>query len=163
MDWLANPDTDMKEHFENENNYDLKPIGYLKRRGMVFFIRKYKIRVRDAVMGMPAPVWIDANGDRWTTRTVVKASDLGSIPPDLQCFAGDNSGHELPFIFHDDAVSNGGLYRTRSGVTEFIKIPRTRADQMLYSWIRADDGGRWEAIKIWSGASLGTLWSLLKR
>ena len=150
-------------HFENADNYHLVPVGYLRRRGALMFLRKYKIRVRDAQMGIPPPTWVEENGDRWTTRPLVKSTDEGSIPPDLQAFAGDNSAHELPYIFHDDAVASGGLYRNRNGVNEFVKLPRYRSDQMLYQWVRADEGGRWEAFKIRCGAGLGTLWASLTR
>ena len=148
----------MTPHFENGNNFRMLLAGYVRRRGVFAFWRKYRIAIFNVVTLRPCPRWVTSSGMVLGTRRFMPATDFGSIPPDLQAIGGDNTSFVLPYIFHDDCVRNGGLYlRLTSGNWVFLPITRVDADRMLRQWVRADDGSWREAETVRWGAGIGTV------
>ena len=161
----------MNTCFLNYRNFVMRPAGIIERRGAILRFRKYRVQLWNVTMLTPPPMFQDDDGRVWTTGKDIRATDLGSIPIDLVPIAGSTSSHPLPFIFHDVICRTGGLYlcerHTNGGVAgcrkyvsygeQFITIPRGYGDGMLYRMILADDGSRYNALKIWFGASQGTL------
>lgn len=104
-------------------------------------------------------VYVDEAGAWWMTDRHY-TTDFGSIPPPLQSIPGmDRERHRFPYLFHDSAYQEGGLWKSLdSGRTwRFHELARVEADKMLSEMIRHDlePGGAITRLTIFWGVRLG--------
>jgi len=148
----------------NTGGYTKRPgtPSHVIRRGAILFLRTYRISLWDVTFSeLWPPVFQDAEGTCWVCGPELRGTDLGSVPPDLQALCVDNSGHALPFMFHDYAWRHGGLFvLLDNGERVWRPLTRKQADKLLHAMLRAEGLGAWGARKVYWGVRAGDVWGL---
>jgi hypothetical protein len=140
-----------------------QPVGYTARfdhsESWGYFWQRqiYEITIDDR----NPLAFVDEFGFWWMTDRHY-FTDFGSIPPPLQNIPGlDRERHRFPFLFHDSAYQERGLWRSPDCGENwrFIEMARVEADAFLSKTIRYDiiPGGTINRGSIFWGVRLGGL------
>ena len=154
--------------WHNTDAYEQRPSNpdHIWRRGVVFFLRKYRISIVDVYTDpIRPPVFQDADGTSYRLRSPLIGTDRASVPVAVQIISIDSAGYELPSFFHDQVCAEGGLEIEGAhlgGCWEWADMTRKDGDKLFRHMVLALGARKRIGRRCYWGVRMGAAGTWLK-